>query len=99
MIKTLSLISFLLFMTASILGPSYLSLCDNGTDIEHVQDFDEESKKDSKKEIEEVEKFFEKNTNSSFNKIVKENSSNFFYQEKVYSYSLVVKSPPPKHFT
>ncbi len=96
MIKTFTLLSLAIIMTTSIIGSSLISILEIETEIGLVNDYDEESKKESKKEIEEADKFFEKQFALLISGTIAISPSNFFYQEKRYGHFQVVNSPPPK---
>mgnify|MGYP005995248847 CR=1 FL=1 len=98
MTKVFTLLSLVLFLTVSVLGPSFIAMVDFESDIELVQDYEEESSKDSKKEVEEIDKIFEKQHNLALSEFKLEVANLFFYQETRYGLAQDVHSPPPRKF-
>lgn len=94
MIKTLTLYSLALLLSFSILGPSFMALLENEVDVEVMQDIEEE-KKDTKKELEEYEKFFSELP--SFSLILSENLdlSSHYHITRTYGHIRDIHSPPP----
>lgn len=86
-------------LSLSILGPSFLMLIDSHCDIEIALDLgEEESKKDSKKELDEKDAFFQLYTTPVIAKKCHTNSQNNYILHQYRSHVIDVQSPPPKHF-
>jgi len=99
MLKSLSLFTLALLLSFSILGPSFIALGTNEIDIELTQDFDEESQKEGKKEIDEKEKFFENFEVISSEPLCEKGILVPFYLQKSYGWSPETHSPPPQHLS
>lgn len=94
MLKIISLYILVMSMSLSIIGPSLSVIIDNDSEIEVVQDVEEE-KNESKNELEEFEKFFD-----SFSLIVSEiaalfRTSNYYYLASSSGHIKDIHSPPP----
>lgn len=98
MLKILFLYTLAILLSLSILGPSYIALTEDNSEIEMVQDHEEDSQQENKKEIEEGEKFFKELFSSLESGFFIKKSSNFFYVYNMHEYILDVHSPPPRHF-
>lgn len=94
MLKIISLYILVMSMSLSIIGPSLAVIIDNDSEIEVIQDVEEE-KNESKNELEEFEKFFD-----SFSLIFSETAalfrtSNYYYLASSYGHIKDIHSPPP----
>ncbi|RMB63337.1 hypothetical protein EAX61_02795 [Dokdonia sinensis] len=83
-------------MCLSISGPSIIALLENGVNIEIVNDFEEESNNEIKIDTEEGDKYFENYSTPIVAQFKVTHNSNFFYQDKIYTYSPDVNFPPPR---
>lgn len=91
------LLSFLL--TLSILGPSFLVLINNHSDIEVAIDLgEEENKNENKKELDEKKTFFESYTLPVIAKRCNLRSKNNYYFHYYGNHIIDVQSPPPEQF-
>lgn len=99
MYTRISLYALALFISFSILGPSFVMLLENKGDLEIVQDFDEESSKEEVKDFEEGEKFL---NDYHFIPLKHKNYQTLafsFYQEIPYGHVTDVHSPPPDYIS
>lgn len=87
-------------LSLSILGPSFLMLIDSHCDIEIALDLgEEENKKDTKKELDEKDAFFQLYTTPIIAKKCHQISQNNHILHQYRSHVVDVQSPPPKYFS
>lgn len=96
MLKAFTLYSLALMLSFSILGPAFLALLDNEADIEVVQDIEEE-KNETKKELEEYEKFFNDLVFYSLEVDETAELSSYSYFMSTYDYTQDINIPPPDY--
>lgn len=96
MIKSFTLISLTIMLSFSILGPSLLVLLETETDIEIVQDVEEE-KKETKKELEEYQKFYNNLPYFTIKIINTDDLSAYYYLVSPYGHIKDINSPPPDY--
>lgn len=94
MFKTVSLYALAILLSLSILGPSFLALLENEAEIEIVQDLEEE-KKETKKELEEYEKFFSDLPTFSIEIVENRDLSGHHYLVSPYGHTRDINPPPP----
>lgn len=96
MLKVLTLYSLALMLSFSILGPAFLALLENEADIEVVQDIEEE-KNETKKELEEYEKFFNDLVFYSMEVDETAELASYSYFMSTYDYTQDINIPPPDY--
>ena len=96
MLKVLTLYSLALMLSFSILGPAFLALLENEADIEVVQDIEEE-KNETKKELEEYEKFFNDLVFYSMEVDETAELASYSYFMGTYDYTQDINIPPPDY--
>ena len=93
--KSSVLILLSLLLTTAILAPSVITL----TNIDEkaiTLDFNEEEKKEEKKEVQEKDFFLDRNLHSLANRQNKKVAIDHLYLESNYSATLAIFLPPPK---
>ncbi|GAB5474636.1 MAG: hypothetical protein Mars2KO_27350 [Maribacter sp.] len=94
--KTPMLIILSFLLVTAILAPTVLILVENGENTSVAIDFNEEEKKEEKKEVGENDFFLGSNTNAPIVVHVEIASMANFYLESDYSTALAIFLPPPK---
>jgi len=85
-------------LSISILGPSFVVLIDNQVDIEVALDLGEdENKKETKKELDEKDTFFQVYATSVIVKKCHLSLQNNHTLHQYRNHIIDVQSPPPKH--
>ncbi|WP_396597573.1 hypothetical protein [Dokdonia sp. R86516] len=96
MLKAFTLYSLALTLSFSILGPAFLALLDNEADIEVVQDIEEE-KSETKKELEEYEKFLSDLVLYSIEVDETADLCSYSYFMSTYDHTQDINIPPPDY--
>lgn len=87
-----------MLLVAAIVAPSIISLANSLENKSVVLDFNEEEKKEEKKEVDEKDFFLDSNL-KLLTRLQRKNSSiSGFYVEIEYSTSIPIFLPPPKYF-
>ncbi len=95
--KTSILIILSMLLVMAILAPSVITLANNGEKTAISIDFNEEEKKEEKKEVSEKDFFLDADF-KSFSLLQHESSSiSSFCIETEYSTSIAIFLPPPEH--
>lgn len=94
--KVLVLAILSLLLVTAILAPAVLTLVENGENTSLVIDFNEEEKKEEKKEANEKDFFLNSDFKPSIVIPTELTSMANFYLESEYSTALVIFLPPPK---
>ncbi len=94
--KSLFLIIFATLLATAILTPSLVTLSNLGEKTAIAIDFNDEEKKEEKKEVSEKDYFLDSNIRL-LSRLHRENASNLsFYVESEYSTSIAIFLPPPR---
>lgn len=96
MFKAISLYALAFMMSFSIVGPSFIALFESDSSIEIVQDIEEEQS-ESKKELEEYEKFLTDDLSFSIIRTDDPVLAFYCYLDSSYGHIKDVSSPPPDY--